>query len=94
MRLWDRLFGECTGCKRLRNDISELEESLERHGRTMDNLELDMTALYDKVKAALARINTRAARASALPPPDGERGSVSADDINQMIRDGVYNGSD
>ena len=70
--------------------IAELQGDNQRLRRDIDNLTLDMDALYDKVKTALGRISQRDRRQKANDPPAEENGRSSVDEINRLIQDGVY----
>lgn len=92
MRWFRWLITAETFRKRLENvekDREELAHDVARLSRTIDELELDMSALYDKTKAALARISTRERRAKADDPiPQDNGGPASVDDLNRLIQDG------
>lgn len=62
------------------------QDNQARLRRDMDNVDLDMSALYDKVSHALSRLGGR----------KGSRGKVEEPqpqiDINEQIRQGVFDG--
>jgi len=75
--------------KGLKGLIEQQELCQERHkqvDRDIDNLDADMSALWDKVNNALARLGGRKSRKSAPEPEDNGRPS----DINEQIRMGVF----
>ena len=85
-------FADRKSRKELVTRVTDVEDAIRQLEREFNNLALDTADLQDKARRMLNRANARARHAEAKDEKD-DNGELSAEKLNQLIMDGMYDGN-
>ena len=87
-------FADRKSRKELVTRVTDVEDAIRQLEREFNNLALDTADLQDKARRMLNRANARARHADAKDEGGkDDNGELSADKLNQLIMEGMYDGN-